>query len=250
MKQQAAGFDVGQDAAWVHQAAFDGPRSHPVCIDPTPVVPNLDQQVPGLTAQADAHLAIFRLARRGALVDGFQPMVERIAEQVLQGRLQPFKHSAVDFDAITCDIEIRQFAQLGAQLAHDAVQTRHHAGKGHHVGAGEPLLQFGVEPALVHQQSFRLLQPHAQVLAQIFQIRSALQKRPRQLLQLGIAVHFEGIELTMAPLAALAAQVHLRLSLEIQSPQLVPQAQDGHVHFFEGFAAIAELLFDPRPGNA
>ncbi len=100
------------------QATLDDLGAEPVEIDAPAVIGQDDLEHARAMARLQVNDASRRLARRLALVGRFQPMVERIANQMVERRLEPIENVAVDARRLTDDFKLRLLAQLTRQIAH------------------------------------------------------------------------------------------------------------------------------------
>ena len=121
-------------------------------------------------------------------------MVQGVPEHVFQGCDHALQDAPVHFAFGVADIKVDFLAQFAADLANDAPQTRHHGGERNHPGLHQTLLEFRVDPGLLHKQGFGVPYPVRQGFPQVCKVRGGLGQSPGQLLDGGVAVHLQRVE--------------------------------------------------------
>ncbi|MNK72409.1 hypothetical protein D3C87_918830 [compost metagenome] len=82
---------------------------------------------------------------------------------------------------------------------------------------------------------------------EVEQVRGGFEQRPRQLLQLRMAVHFQRIEFFIAETFGidLLAAENPPLSFSVEAAQLIAHPFDGGFHLVQRDLRVVDLLFDP-----
>ncbi|MCY1499574.1 hypothetical protein D9M68_335960 [compost metagenome] len=238
---------VGEVGVGVHHAALDGLATHGLELDAGTVVGQGQDDVATLAAEVQADGAGLRLAGIAARLGALDTVVDGIAQHVFQRCHHAFEHGAVHLALGVADDELHLFAQLTGHLSDDAPQARHQAVEGHHAGAHQAFLQLGVHPCLLQQQGLGVAVARGQGFLEVEKVGSGFEERPRELLQLRVAVHFQRIEVLVAGALGfgLVAAEDLRLGFDVEAAQLVAHPLDGGFHLGEGEAEVADLLLDP-----
>ena len=117
--------------------------SKPLQVDAPAVVAQHDLQHPRAMAGFQPDGARRVLTRGPALLGRFQPMVQRIADQVIERRFEPVEDVAIDPGRLTHHLELRLLAKLPSDVADQAREAADAVGQGPHP-AGEYLV---VQPA-------------------------------------------------------------------------------------------------------
>ncbi len=163
---------IGELRVLRHQAALDGLAAHRGQVDAPAVIGQGQDDVAAFTAQIQADHALGRFA--GALAPGgvLDPVVDGVAQHVLQRRNDPLQHRAVQLAFGVVDAQLDRLVQFGADLAYHPVQSRHHALERHHAGLHEAFLQLGVDPRLLQQQGLGIAIALAQGVLQIQEVEA------------------------------------------------------------------------------
>jgi hypothetical protein len=83
-----------------------------------------------MMAGGQADHAFGRLAHGNAVLGHLQPVVQCIAQQMNQRRVQPFQNVAVDLGALSGDLETHLLAQFAPDVAHHARKRAQPVDKG------------------------------------------------------------------------------------------------------------------------
>ncbi|MCY1273692.1 hypothetical protein D9M70_223030 [compost metagenome] len=238
-------FVVRQVGLGVHHAALDGLAAHGLELDAGAIVGQGQDDIPALAAEIQANGTDRRLARGAACLGTLDAVVHRVAQHVFQRRHHAFEHGTIHFALGVADDEFHLLVELAGHLPDDAAQARHEAVEGHHAGAHQAFLQLGVHPRLLQQQGLGVAVARGQGFLEVEKVGSGFEERPRQLLQLRVAVHFQWVEVLVAGALGLGlvAAEDLRLGLGIETAQLVAHPLDGGFHLVQGEAEVADLLF-------
>ncbi|MCY1178859.1 hypothetical protein D9M73_192320 [compost metagenome] len=119
--------------------------------------------------RAQANQTFSRLAGQQALFREFDAVVDRVAQQVSQRRLELFQHVAIDLGLLAFNFQSHLFTQVAPQITDHAHLPGQHIGKGPHAtgqrrvvqhlrpltGMPGELIEFGV---LFHEQLLGLRQ--------------------------------------------------------------------------------------------
>ena len=154
-------------------------------------------------------------------------MHDGIAQHVLQRRNHPLQHLPIEFRGGALHRKLRPFAGIVRRLPHQSRQALHVALEGHHARAHQTVLQLGDDPRLLRQQALRLARQSLQQSLNTGDVARSLGKRARELLQRGVAVQFEWIEIIPPRFDTLVPVQYLRFGLHLQAAQLLLQARDG-----------------------
>ena len=174
----------------------------------------------------------------------------RVAQHVLEGRHHALEHLAIEFAGGALDAELGLLVSIRRRLAHDARQALHVPLEGHHARAHESVLQLGDGARLLGQQVLRVLGEILQQPLDAADVVGGLRQRARELLDRGISIELERIELAARALLFLVAMQDLRLGLEFQLAQLLLEARDGARQFADVEIDGADLLFEAGARDA
>ena len=133
------------------------------------------------------------LGRLDAVRDG-------IAQHVLERRHHALEHLAIEFAGGALDLQLGLLVRVGGGLAHDAREALHVALERNHARAHEAVLQFGDGARLLGQQVLRVL---GEVLEQLLNAADVVRRfgeAARELLDRGVAVELERIEVALLTL--------------------------------------------------
>ena len=190
------------DGLQVHAGAVIGQAHH----DLGALAVQLEQDLPGLG-----------LAALHALLGRLDAVHHGVAQHVLERRQHALEHLAVEFAGGALDDELGALAGVGGGLAHDARQALHVALEGHHARAHQAVLQLGDGARLLLQQVLRVL---GEVLEQRLDARhvvGGLGQRARELLDGGVAVELERIELAAVRPPSSSCRCRICASVSISS---------------------------------
>ena len=139
---------------------------------------------------------------------------------------------------------------VGRGLAHDAREALHVALERHHARAHEAVLQLGDRARLLRQQVLRVLGERLEQLLDAADVVGGLRQRARELLDRGIAVELERIEVAALALLFLVAMQDLRLGFELELAQLLLQARHRARQLADVEIDGADLLLEARARDA
>ncbi len=149
-------FFIAQIGVCRHHAAFDGLGTHTFNIHAGAVVADLEHDVAAFSGQIEIDMAAGRLAEGASHIGGFDAVIHRVAQHVLEGRQHAFEQRAVQLALGVVHLKLDVLTQFGRHLPDDASQAGQQAGERHHAGAHEALLKFRIGASLLQQQRFRL----------------------------------------------------------------------------------------------
>ena len=129
--------------AAVGQPALDDLGAEALEVDAAAVVGQDQLEHPGAVAGLQADGAGRRLAGGAAVLGPLDAVVQRVADQVVERRLEPVEDVAVDAGGLAGDLEPRLLAQLAGQVADQAGEAADAVGQRAHP-AGQHLV---VQPA-------------------------------------------------------------------------------------------------------
>ena len=218
-------------------------------VEAAAVVGDVDDDLGALAADRDADRARGRLAHHLALGGGLEAVDHRVAQHVLEGRQHLLQDLPVQVAAAD-DAEFGELALVLRRLAHQAGEPGTVLVEGHHAGAHQLVLQLGGGPGLLHQQPLRVGAEVVQQVLDAAHVAGRLGEAARQLLDAGVPVQFQRIELGFLPGLGLVAVQDLGLGLDLELAQLVPQADDGLVEFVQVELDLRELLGQAGIGDA
>ena len=118
---------------------FHNLGSKPLKVDPPSVVAEHDLEHPRAVAGFQPDRARRVLAHGFALIGSFQPMIERIADQMIERRFETVQNVAIDPGRLTHHLELRLLAKLTSHIADQARKAADAVGQGPH-SAGEHLV--------------------------------------------------------------------------------------------------------------
>jgi hypothetical protein len=155
-------------------------------------------------------------------------MRDGVAQHVFEGRQHAFEHLAVELARGALDHELGLLARVQRGLPHDARKTLHVALERHHARAHQAVLQLGDGAPLLLQQVLRIARQRFQQLLDARDVIGRLRQRARELLDGGIAVQLQRVEITaVAAGLGLVPVQDLRLGLDLELAQLLLQARHG-----------------------
>ncbi len=235
------GLLVRQRGLLADEAELDGLPPDREHVEPATVVGDVDDDLGALAPDRDADRARGRLAHHLALGGGLEAVDHRVAQHVLEG----WQHLLEDLPvqvAAADDAELGELPLVLRRLAHQAGEPGAVLVERHHPGAHQLVLQLGGGPGLLDQQPFRV---GAEVMEQVLDaahVARRLREAPRQLLDGGVPVQLQRVEIAFLPGLGLVAVQDLGLGLDLELAQLVPEADDGLVEFVQVELDLRELL--------
>ena len=135
--------------ALVEQAQLHRPAAHLVDIDPGAIVADAEHDLGTVARNFDRDFSRFRLAFLDALHRGFDPVRERVSDDMFERRDHAVEHLVIDFVFFAGDYQLSLFAELLAALPHQSAQARQQAGKLHHAAFDQAVLQVGIDARLL-----------------------------------------------------------------------------------------------------
>src|SRR5207302_1508849 len=149
------------------------------------------------------------------------------------------------------DGELGALAGVGGRLAHDPREALHVALERHHARAHEPVLQLGDGARLLLQQGLGFFREALQQLLDARNVVGRLGEGPRVLLDGGVTIELEGIELAAVLRAFVIVLVQdLRLGLDLETAQLLLEARHRARQLAQVEIERAELLLEAGARNA
>ena len=145
--------------------------------------------------QLEDDAARFGLAGADALFGLLDTVHDRITQHVLERRQHALQHLAIELAGGAFDDELGALAGVGRGLPHDTRESLHVALEGHHARPHEAVLQLGDGARLLLQQGLRVLRQVLQQLLDARDVVRGLGQRARELLDRGVAVELERVEL-------------------------------------------------------
>ena len=221
-----------------------GPGAQPHPVDALPVVRELQHDFIRFLAKCDGDAPGLGLALRSARAGILDTVHEGVAQHVLQRRGDSLEHATVELDLPALDAELRLLAEIARRLAHHAMQPLRQAGKRHRAQAHQVLLQLATDARLLQQRRVRLAKAREQRLLDRCGIAQSLGHHARELLQPGVAIEFQRVELALALMEHCAARLHLAVGLDLDLAQLRAQAGDALAQVAEHRLDLAQLGFD------
>ena len=159
------------------------------------IVAEGDQHLIAFLAELDADRAQLGLAGALALLGCLDAVHHAVAQQMLEGADQAFKHAAIQFDALALDLQIDLLAALARRLAHDAVQALADRFELHHPRAQQVVLQLAGQAALRGQLVFAGGHIALQRALHRGHVVDRLGQHARHFLEARVAVELERIEI-------------------------------------------------------
>ena len=155
---------------------------------------------------------------------GFDAVVERIAQQMLERSDELLQHRAVELGLRAADFEIGALAELARRSAQDPVQALGQAAERHRADREQLLLHVARKPSLRAQRGIRDVEVLEKRLLDRRHVVDAFAERARELLEARVAVEFERIESFLALAHLHEARLDLRLGLDLDLAHLRAQA--------------------------
>ena len=191
------------------------------------------------------------LPRLHALVGLLDAVHDGVAQHVLERRQHALEHLAVELAGGALDAELGALAGVGGGLAHDARQALHVALERHHARAHQAVLQLGDGARLLLQQVLRVLGEVLEQPLDAGHVVGGLGERARELLDRGVAVELERIEVAAVRAGLVLVPVQdLRLGLDLEVAQLLLQARHRARQLAEVEVERAELLLEAGARDA
>ena len=134
------GLDVG-----TQQPALDAALADRLAIQPAAVVADPDHHLGRLARDPDMHRALGRLAGLAAFSRGLDAVRDRVAQHVLERRLDAVEQVAIHFAVRTIDVQLRALALILRCLTQGATQVGHHRVEWQHACAQQAVLQLGAD---------------------------------------------------------------------------------------------------------
>ena len=152
------------------------------------------------------------------------PCTTAVAQHVLERRDHALQHLAVELGRGALHDELRTLAGVVRGLTHQAGETLHVPLERHHARAHQAVLQFGDDARLLRQEILRLARQRLEQSLDAGDVARGLGERARVLLERGIAVELERIEVVAARILLVLMPVeYLRFGLDLEAPQLLLQ---------------------------
>src|SRR4029077_12255543 len=141
-------------------------------------------------------------------------------------------------------------AGVGRRLAHDAREALHVALERDHARTHQAVLQLGDGARLLLQQVLRVLGESLEQLLNARDVVGSLRERARVLLNRGITVELERIELAAVGALVLVLVQDLRLGLDLELAQLLLERSHRARKLAQVEVERSELLLEARPCDA
>ena len=221
-------------------------------IDAGAIVLDPEHELGGLRFNRDADFPLSRLACFLALGGLLDAMRDGIAQHVLQRRGNPFQNVPVELVAAARHLEFQAAILAGftRRGADQAAQARRYGAERHHAGLHQAFLQFGAESRLLGQQCLGIAGRVVEQFLQVQEIGNRLGEAPGELLHGRKAVEFKRIESFRAFFPRiLVAGTNLGFGLDLQFPELFPQAPEGCIELAQVRPYIADLAFETAAEN-
>ena len=139
----------------IYQFSFDDARPQPPKVDATPVVGDDDVEIACAVTRLHLQNALFRLSRRPPLFGRFDAVIDGIANEVSERRLELSENVAIDLRRLARDLQLHPFAQGAREIAHQPRKSMHHVAKGTHPARK----RFGVQPMReVHRSALEVVE--------------------------------------------------------------------------------------------
>ena len=177
-------------------------------------------------------------------------MRDRVAQQVFERCGHLLQYAAVDLDASAAQVERGALAEFACALPHHPVEPAGEAVEGQHAHLHQALLQLARHARLAAEREFGAVQVVQQALLHGGHVVHALRHHPRELLQAGVAVELERIEVGVPGAGLGDARLHLHLGLDLDLAQLVAQADHVLGEVEQRTPQAAQLALDPAARDA
>ena len=190
------------------------------------------------------------LPRLLALFGRLDAVRDRVAQHVLERRHHALEHLAIELAGGAFDLQLGLLVRVGGGLAHDAREALHVTLERNHARAHEAVLQFGDGARLLGQQVLRVLRERFEQLLNAADVVRRFGEAARELLDRGVAVELERIEVALLALLFFEAMQDLRFGFELELAQLLLEARDGARQLADVEVDGTDLLFETGARDA
>ncbi len=193
----------------------------------------------------------FRLAVFGSKLRRLDTVGHGIAQQMLQQPHDAIQYGTVDLAFCALHIEFGLLAQVLCRLANHALQPGSLTIERHHAAAQQSILEVIGNPRLLLHQRIGITGLITQCFTDVGKVIDGFRQCTGQLLQRGILVHFQGIEVmvTLAVALPFMARADLGFGFQLQGTQLFAQPRDGFVELLQITLNRLVVLFEPGAVN-
>ena len=178
------------------------------------------------------------------------PCTTALRSMCSSGGDHALEHLPVELRGRALHHEFGALAGVVRRLAHQTRQALHMALERHHAGAHQAVLQLGDDARLLRQKILRLAGQGLEQALNARDVARGLRQRTRELLQRGIAVELQRIEIVAARILVLMAVQHLRFGLDLEAAQLLLEARHGARELRQIEVDGIDLLIEARAEDA
>ena len=125
----------------LNDAALNGAGAHRGAVDAPPVILHLDDDGTAALRRTDRNMALGALAGRDPFFRRLDAVVDAVAQQMGERRLDLLQHGAIYLGVAPRDRQVHLFVQLVSQIAYHAREALQHAADGHEARAEHIFLQ-------------------------------------------------------------------------------------------------------------
>ena len=202
-----------------------------------------------MLAHGERNLTRLGLAELQSLLAALDPVIERIAKQVLERAHELLQHGAVELDLRSANFQIRALVEFLRGLTHDPVQPFGQACERNGADREQLLLNVPRQARLCEQCGIRIIDVPEERLLHGRDVVDAFGEAPRQLLESCEAIEFQRIEVSLARLDERSAGLDLRLGLDLDLAYLRAQADHAVGELEQVALERAQLAFDAGARN-
>ncbi len=214
------------------------------------VVGDHDHDLRSVALQADRDAANVRLAGRRTAFRGLDAVHHRVAQHVLERRDHALQHLPIEFRGSALNDQFRTLAGVVRRLTHEAREPLHMPLEGHHARPHQAILQLGDDARLLGEQILRFASQCLEEPLDAGHVTRGLGERARILLQGGISVQLERIEVAAPGLRILMPVEDLRFGLHLEAAQLLFEARHRARQLRQIEVDRVDLLIDASPEYA
>ena len=242
---------VGELRVAVGETECHGLLADQLDVDAGAVVGHHDHDLGAIARQADRDAAHVRFAERRAALGRLDAVHDGVAQHVLERRHHALEHLTIELGGGPLHDELRPLAGVVRRLTHQPGEPLHVPLERHHARAHQAVLQLGDGASLLGQEILRLARQRLQQSLDARDVARGLGERARVLLDRGIAVELERVEVVAARiLLVLMAVEHLRLGLDLESAQLLLETGHGARELRQIEVDGIDLLIEARAEDA
>ena len=188
------------------------------------IIAKLDRDVVALVAQIDRDCSGSRLSSGRPHVGFFNTVGNAITQQMFESWRHAVKHAPVHFNRTTGDIQLDLLARFFGRLTHHRVQSLGNAFKFHHARTQQIALQLARLAALSDQVVLSAFHGPLKIALHRGHVVHRLGHHAGEFLHPRKAIELQRVETGSRIFRKCQSRLHLRFGLNLDVPQLLPQA--------------------------